>query len=153
INPPPSTEAAIRLAGVAGRVVVDRRIDPRLLQLNEAGFLNGHTPFGAVVGLTSALAAVLLGQKHVVLSNESSSDHATLLYRGRIINHQLGKSSAFAAAMHRYLAAHVAGDLHYFSLLRPFNELQIAQRFSELAPFHAVFRSCNRGRKTDTWCG
>jgi len=153
INPPPSTEAAIRLAGVAERVVVDRRIDPRLLQLNEAGFLNGHTPFGAVIGLASALAAVLLGRRHVALSNESSSDHATLLYRGRIINHQYGKSSAFEAAMHRYLAAYVATDLHYFSLLRPFNELQIAQRFSELTAFHSVFRSCNRGRKTDTWCG
>lgn len=153
INPPPSTEAAIGLAGVAGRVVVERRLDPRLLELNAAGFLNGHTPFGAVIGIESALAAVLLGRKYIALSNESSSDHATLLYRGRIINHQYGKSSAFEAAVHRYLAAHVAPDLHYFSLLRPFNELQIAQRFSELDAFHPVFRSCNRGRKTDTWCG
>lgn len=153
INPPPSTESAIQLAGVAGRVTVDRRIDPRLLELNAAGFLNGHTPFGAVIGFTSALVAVLLGRKYVALSNESSSDHAALLYRGRIINHQLGKSSAFEAAMHRYLAAHLATELHYFSFLRPFNELQIAQRFSELTAFHSVFRSCNRGRKTDTWCG
>ena len=153
INPPPSTESAIQVADVAERVVVDRRIDPRLLQLNEAGFLNGHTPFGAVIGLTSALAAILLGRRYIALSNESSSDHATLLYRGRVINHQFGKSSAFEAAVHRYLAAHVAADLHYFSLLRPFNELQIAQRFSELTAFHPAFRSCNRGRKTDTWCG
>lgn len=153
INPPPSTDAAIQIAGVAGRVVVDRRLDPRLLELNAAGFLNGHTPFGAVVAFTSALAAVLLGRRHVALSNESSSDHATLLYRGRTINHQYGKSSAFEAALHRYLAAHVATDLHYFSLLRPFNELQIAQAFSEKAAYHPVFRSCNRGRKTDTWCG
>lgn len=153
VNPPASTEAAIRTAGVAERVVVERRIDPRLLELNEAGFLNGHTPFGAVIGLASALAAVVLGRNYVTLSNESSSDHATLLYRGRVINHQYGKSSAFEAAMHRYLAAYVAADLHYFSLLRPFNELQIAQRFSELTPFHADFRSCNRGRRTDTWCG
>ena len=153
INPPPSTEAAIGLAGVAERVVVDRRIDPRLLELNEAGFLNGHTPIGAVIGLASSLAAVLQRRKHVVLSNESSSDHATLRYRGRFINHQVGKSAAFEAAMHRYLAAYVATELHYFSVLRPFGELPIAQRFSELTAFHSVFRSCNRGRKTDTWCG
>jgi UDP-N-acetyl-alpha-D-muramoyl-L-alanyl-L-glutamate epimerase len=153
INPPPSTEAAIGIADVAARVVVDRRIDPRLLELNEAGFLNGHTPFGAVVGFTSALAAVLLGRRYIALSNESSSDHATLVYRGRVINHQLGKSSAFEAALHRYLRAHVASELHYFSVLRPFNELQIAQRFAELTAFHPAFRSCNRGRKTDTWCG
>ena len=153
INPPPSTDAALRIAGDAERVTVERRLDPRLFELNQAGFLNGHTPFGAVIGFTSALAAVLSGRKHITLSNESSADHATLLYRGRLINHQHGKSSAFEVAMHRYLAAYVATDLHYFSLLRPFNELQIAQRFSELRAFHPVFRSCNRGRKTDTWCG
>jgi UDP-N-acetyl-alpha-D-muramoyl-L-alanyl-L-glutamate epimerase len=153
INPPPSTDEAIRIAGVTDPVVVARQIDPRLLQLNEAGFLNGHTPFGVVIGFASALAAVLLGRKYIALSNESSSDHATLLYRGKVINHQYGKSSAFEAAMHAYLAEHVAQDLHYFSLLRPFNELRIAQRFSELSRFHPVVRSCNRGRKTDAWCG
>jgi UDP-N-acetyl-alpha-D-muramoyl-L-alanyl-L-glutamate epimerase len=153
INPPPSTNTAIRLAGVADRVIVDRRIDPRLLQLNEAGFLNGHTPFGAVIAMTSALAAVAVGRRFIALSNESSADHAPLLHRGRSINHQVGKSSAFETSLHRYLAAHLAADLHYFSLLRPFNELQIARRFSELTAFHAVFRSCNRGRKTDSWCG
>ena len=153
INPPPSTDAAIQLAGVTNRVVVDRRIDPRLLELNARGFLNGHTPFGAVIGFASALAAVCLGRKYVALSNESSSDHAALSYRGRVINHQLAKSSVFEAAIHAYLARHVATDLHYFSLLRPYNELQIAQRFSELTAFHPVFRSCNRGRKTDSWCG
>lgn len=153
VNPPASTEAAIRAAEVPGRVTVDRRLDPRLLQLNEAGFLNGHTPFGAVIAFASALAAVLLGQRYIALSNESSSDHATLLYRGRVINHQYGKSAAFEAALHRYLAGHVARDLHYFSLLRPFNEIQIAQRFSALTAFHPVVRSCNRGRRTDSWCG
>ncbi len=153
INPPASTEAAIQLCGVTERVFVERRLDPRLIELNAAGFLNGHTPFGAVVALTSALAAVWLGRKHVTLSNESSSDHATLLYRGRVINHQHGKSAVFEAAMHHYLAAYVASELHYFSLLRPFNELQIAQRFSDLGALHSVFRSCNRGRKTDSWCG
>ena len=153
INPPPSTESAIRIAGVADRVVVRRRLDPRLIELNRAGFPNGHTPFGAVIAFASALAAVLLGRKHITLSNESSSDYAPLLYRGRRINHQYGKSRAFEAALHRYLADHVATDLHYFSLLRPFNELQIAQRFSDLTAFHPVFRSCNRGRKADAWCG
>jgi UDP-N-acetylmuramoylalanine--D-glutamate ligase len=153
INPPPSTESALRLAGVSGRAFVTRRLDPRLLELNDAGFLNGHTPFGAVIAFASALAAVLLGRRFLALSNESSSDYATLLYRGRIINHQYGKSWAFEAALHRYLATYVATDLHYFSLLRPFNELQIARRFSTLTALHPAFRSCNRGRKTDSWCG
>lgn len=153
INPPPSTEAAVQIADVAERIVVNRRLDPRLLELNQVGFLNGHTPFGAVIAFLSALAAVMLGRRFIALSNESSSDYSPLLYGGRVINHQFGKSWALEEALHRYLARFVAADLHYFSLLRPFNELQIAQRFAELPQFHPVFRSCNRGRKTDTWCG
>ncbi len=153
INPPPSTDSAIRLADISNRVVVTRRLDPRLLELNQAGFLNGHTPFGAVIAFMSALAAVVLGRKYIALSNESSSDYSPLFYGGRVINHQFGKSWALETAIHRYLAQFVAADLQYFSLLRPFNELQIAQRFSALKKFHPVFRSCNRGRKSDTWCG
>ncbi len=153
INPPPSTGAAMDIVGIADRAVIDRRIDPRLLDVNKAGYLNGHTPFGAVVALASALAAVTLRRDQIVLSNESSSDHSTLVYRGKIINHQLGKSSSLEAAMHRYIASWVAADLRYFSVLRPFNELQIAGRFAALTELHGVVRSCNRGRKTDAWCG
>ncbi len=153
INPPPSTDEAVKIAARATGVSVSRRIDPRLLELNRGGYLNGHTPFGAVIGFASAVAAVLLGHQHIVLSNESSANHATVRYRGQTINHQWGKSSAFEAAMHRYLGAYVARDLDYFSLLRPFNELRIAQGFGALKHLHGVFRSCNRGRKTDSWCG
>lgn len=153
INPPASTEAAIAVAGISRRVVVTRRLDPRLLELNRGGFLNGHTPFGAVVAFMSAMVAVVLGKKLVTLSNESSSDYSPLIYGGRLINHQFGKSWLLEAALHRYLSRFLARDLRYFSLLRPFNELQIAKRFGELGKFHSVFRSCNRGRKSDTWCG
>ena len=153
INPPPSTEAAVQLAHATEHVVVHRRIDPRLLELNAEGFLNGHTPFGAVIAFVSAVAAVLLRKKHICLSNESSADYAPLSYRNKVINHQHAKSWAFEADLHRYLAEHVAPGLCYFSLLRPFNELQISRRASELTAFHSVLRSCNRGRKTDTWCG
>ncbi|MBL8740761.1 MAG: hypothetical protein JNK04_06700, partial [Myxococcales bacterium] len=153
INPPASTEAAIAVADIAKRVVVTRRLDPRLLELNQVGFLNGHTPFGAVIAFMSAMVAVVLGRKHITLSNESSSDYSPLVYGGRTINHQFGKSWPLEAALHRYLSRFLATELRYFSLLRPFNELQIAKRFGELAKFHSVFRSCNRGRKSDTWCG
>ncbi len=153
INPPPSTTAAIELAAAGACVLVERRLDPRLRELNAKGFLNGHTPFGIVVGIGAALAAVVLGHAHVVLSNEASSDHPTRVDGDRVVNHQYGKSWAFEVALRDYLARYIANDLEYFSLLRPFNELQIAQRFAELRSMHGVFRSCNRGRATDTWCG
>jgi len=43
--------------------------------------------------------------------------------------------------------------LHYFSFLRPVNELQIAALFSQFTHHHAGFRSCNVGSKQDVWCG
>ena len=43
--------------------------------------------------------------------------------------------------------------MQYFSFLRPLNELQIASLFSQCEDYHEVFRSCNAGSKTDSWCG
>ena len=33
------------------------------------------------------------------------------------------------------------------------NELQIAKLFSRAKDYHKVFKSCNAGSKTDSWCG
>ena len=59
INPTP---AGLDTAAVAGypshqTVVVRRTIHPRLLELNRQGFLNGHTPFSAVVAFSAYLTA------------------------------------------------------------------------------------------------
>src|SRR6185437_5361036 len=49
--------------------------------------------------------------------------------------------------------------LNYFSLLRPYSELWVAERFSRLRAYHHVFRSCNRAfhidpaARLDHWCG
>jgi hypothetical protein len=43
--------------------------------------------------------------------------------------------------------------VQYFSFLRPLSELQIAKLFSQCKAYHPVFRSCNVGSKTDSWCG
>jgi len=44
-------------------------------------------------------------------------------------------------------------DVSYFSLLRPLYEVEIAERFSTHTKYHKVFRSCNRGKKDNAWCG
>jgi len=49
----------------------------------------------------------------------------------------------------RYLAA----DAHFWSLLRPLYELQVVKLFSAHPRQFPVFRSCNRGSKTNAWCG
>ena len=37
--------------------------------------------------------------------------------------------------------------------MRPLSEYQIAALFARQEAFHAIFRSCNAGSKTDSWCG
>ena len=54
----------------------------------------------------------------------------------------------------RYYVNHfISPDIEYFSFLRPLNELQIALLFSGFPKYLDVFKSCNVGSRTDTWCG
>lgn len=128
-----------------------RSIDPMLLELNRQGFLNGHTPFSAIVAFLSFYCAYLCGARDIVLSNESSADEANIAGTG--VNHQYSKSYAFECDFAKYAERNLCPDIRYFSLLRPFSELQIAKQFAAYPEFHAQFRSCNRGSKANVWCG
>ncbi|MEI7661078.1 MAG: hypothetical protein WCK34_02715 [Bacteroidota bacterium] len=130
---------------------IRRTIDPQLLRLNDLGFLNGHTPFSALLAFVTLLAAILSGRRNIALSNESSASEATI--DGTEINHQYSKSFQFETDFRDYVRRWISEDLNYFSFLRPLNELQIASLFSRYKRYHPVFKSCNAGSKTDTWCG
>ncbi len=130
---------------------VRRSIDPALLRLNEQGFLNGHTPFSALLAFVTVLAAIVTGRRHIALSNESSANEPTI--EGTHINHQYSKSLQFESDFRGYVKQWICSDINYFSFLRPLNELQIASIFSGLLCYHPVFKSCNAGSKTDSWCG
>ncbi|MFP4471489.1 MAG: hypothetical protein ACLFPE_12435, partial [Bacteroidales bacterium] len=153
INPRRASLDTARVAGFSRDEVfeVSRSIDPELLRLNEQGFLNGHTPFSAVVAFNTVLAARLTNSRHIALSNESSANEATI--PGTNINHQYSKSWAFEADFRTYCAKYITPDANYFSLLRPLNELQIARLFARAPKYFNDFKSCNAGSKTDTWCG
>lgn len=127
-----------------------RTIDPALLELNRRGFLNGHTPFSAIVAFLSAYCAFLIGAKDIVLSNESSANESNI--EGLTVNHQYSKSYEFERDFSDYLNRNIGVPIRYFSLLRPFNELQIAKMFASLPQFLPVFRSCNAGSKKNIWC-
>lgn len=152
INPRQATLDTARVAGLTDRTITARRtIDPALLELNQRGFLNGHTPFSAVVAFSSVIAAYLNGLDYVALSNESSANESTVA--GSAVNHQYSKSFEFEQDFIQYEQAHIRSGVRYFSLLRPLSEFQIARLFSSLKQYHPVFRSCNAGSKTDVWCG
>ncbi len=153
LNPRAASVRTIEIAGfpIENAAVVNRKLDPELFKLNAAGFLNGHTPFSALLAFVSALTALLSGTGNIALSNESSANQSTV--PGSEINHQYSKSFEFEQDFNWYLKHYVHPDLRYFSFLRPLNELQIALLFSHLPQHHFSFRSCNVGSKTDSWCG
>ncbi len=153
LNPNP---ARIRTAENAGYtksdiIVINRKIDPELLKLNNLGFLNGHTPFSALLAFNSLLAAVLTGNKFIALSNESSANESTVA--DSHVNHQYSKSYEFESDFRNYTHKYICSGLEYFSLLRPLNELQIAKLFANYESYFLKFRSCNVGSKEDKWCG
>ena len=153
LNPREASLHSIDIAGFSEKeaVVVNRKFDPELLKLNDAGFLNGHTPFSALLAFVSAFTALLSGIGNIALSNESSANQSTV--PGSKINHQYSKSFEFEQDFDWYLKSYIHPELHYFSFLRPLNELQIAYLFSGFPQHHFSFRSCNVGSKTDSWCG
>jgi hypothetical protein len=150
--------ATAERAGIR-RLVVERRISPRLLELNQAGALNGHVPVSAVIAFILVTAAVLYGFDSAALSNEGSADEPELVWKGRPINHEYSKGLIFEQAADRLMSEELLAGFRYFSFLRPLSELSIAARFAELAAYHPIFRSCNAafrlapaGRARE-WCG
>lgn len=148
MNPRGATVECARVAGfpIDEVLVIRRTIDPTLLELNKLGYLNGHTPFSAMLAFYTRLASALSGIPNVALSNESSANESTV--SGSYVNHQYSKSLEFEDDFRAY-----CNNFNYFSFLRPLSELQIAMLFSRFTDYHDVFRSCNVGSKQDIWCG
>lgn len=152
INPIISAIHSVQASGYQDRYIqVYRQLDPVLLEKNAQGFLNGHTPFSAMAAFVSYLVAYLYEKKYICLSNEDSANESTI--QGSTVNHQYSKSFMFEQDFVEYTTTYFQQDIHYFSLLRPLSELQIAAIFSKLDAYLPVFRSCNVGQKQGVWCG
>jgi hypothetical protein len=138
---------------------IQRELAPGLFELNRLGAWNGHIPVTAVNSAILAVAAILYGYDSIAFANERSASAATLEYEGQQVNHQWSKGYAFETLLGDWLHSHVAADLNYFSLLRPYSELAITRAFAKLTPYFDVFSSCNRNFKilgpkpADRWCG
>jgi hypothetical protein len=132
-------------------LLVRRTLDANMLELNKQGYLNGHTPFSAMAAFASYLTAMVWGRKYITLSNESSANESTI--KGSDVNHQYSKTFEFEQDFNAYTKKYLTDEIHYFSLLRPLSELQIAGIFAKLKAYLPVFRSCNVGQKKGEWCG
>lgn len=143
--------ANIECANISGynTITIKRILDKKIIELNKEGFLNGHTPFSAIVAFTSFLCAYLSNKKYIILSNEDSANQSTVL--GTNINHQYSKTYEFENDFNEYTKKYFNIDIKYFSLLRPLTEFQIGMLFSKLEKYHKTFKSCNLGSKGETW--
>jgi hypothetical protein len=138
---------------------VEREWDEQLGELNKADALNGHIPISAIFGCVGAIVAVLSGKRDIVVSNEQSANEPTLHYQGVAINHQYSKSEEFEEDFQHFLQESFGDSIRYYSLLRPFSEIRIAELFTQIAfeKYKDVFSSCNRayvhGSDHMSWCG
>ena len=153
LNPAPAARDVARVAGCARSVVVERTLDPAMLEMNRRGYLNGHTPFSAYLAFLGAACSVVHGHRNVIVSNERSCDEPAAHYLGADVIHQYSKTYRFEARVADYMRRHLAGDARFWSLLRPLYELQVVKLFSAHPRQFSVFRSCNRGSKDNAWCG
>jgi len=155
----PQSPAAAQIAGLsrANNIIkITRQLDPKLLQLNQANYLNGHTPFSARLAFETSLVATLLGHQQILLGNEFSANEGNVPFHDTTVNHQYSKTFEFEQVFRQYAQKYlVSAELQapeYLSLLRPIFELQIAAIFAQYPRYHSIFRSCNRGQQTNVWC-
>lgn len=153
VNPRGASSECARIAGYEEKEIYapKRTLDSRLIDLNKKGFLNGHTPFSAILAFSSYISAVIIGRKNIALSNEASANEANV--KGTNINHQYSKSIEFENDFREYIDKFICKNgPNYFSMLRPLSEWQIVRAFVKEPKYFEIFKSCNVGSKQDIWC-
>ena len=140
-----------KIAGIDDEHIIEirRTIDKNLIELNSQGFINGHTPFSAMLAFVSYFVAYLTSKKYIALSNENSANESNVV--GEKVNHQYSKSFEFECDFENYVSKYLKAPVKYFSFLRPLNELQIAKLFAKHEQYHSTFKSCNVGSKEKEW--
>ncbi|MGQ0744350.1 MAG: hypothetical protein ACT4OS_08470 [Acidimicrobiales bacterium] len=160
---PTAESAAVVAAGApsggwgGGPVAIDRSLDGRLLDLNRAGYLNGHTPVSAWLAVAGLAVAETLGATRVAAGNSASDDapNLTAEFDGQpwAINHQWSKSAQFERALARVTGPHRC----YASPLRSLLETAVVAAVIRHDPARAdTYLACNRSAAAGQpggWCG
>ena len=137
-------------------IKIQRFLDWQVFQKHK---YDGHIPISAIYAFLGIFCAVLYKYSYFVVANEYSSNFGNIKYKGQIINHQWSKSSEFENLFSEYVSSFISPDVKYFSLLRPFYEIRIAEMFSGYKKYFSYFSSCNKNFKlvkeerTGLWCG
>lgn len=145
-------------AGCQNPILIRRKIDPKLFELNDQGAYNGHVPITGILSFVMAFASILYGYDTVVMSNEQSANEGNLVRDGLTINHQYSKSLEFEQDFNDLMTNNILQNFCYFSLLRPLSESGIAALFARTPKYFPTFKSCNRnfhlaeGDRKYGWC-
>ena len=151
-------EAAIQRTSEMPVLFLRRHLDPKLRDVNAADALNGHVPITAINALMLVILGRLSGAQSVIFANERSADEPTIRQDGIVANHQYSKSSNFENIMRDAIGTADPLAPAYFSVLRPYSEIWIAEKFSALQEAFPRFTSCNQnfritGAEPPRWCG
>ena len=141
-------------------IQVKRKIDPKLIEYNKQGAINGHVPITSINSAIAVLTALFFDCQDVVFSNEKSADSEnTINAEGDKVNHQYSKSYEFEKDFSAVIVNEVTQDVHYYSQQRQFSELEILEKFAKYPQYFPVFSSCNRNfhidgshNKNSLWC-
>ncbi len=158
VNPGRPIKDVMGVADVKGSILITRKIDKALFELNEKGAMNGHVPITGILSFIMACGAILYGYDSVVMSNEGSASEGNMEFGGIDVNHQYSKSLEFELDFEGFIKNHVLANFSYFSFLRPLSETGIACLFSSQDKYFEHFKSCNRNFHIDEgvrqygWC-
>ena len=139
-------------------IIIKRFLDEKIFQKHEGSY-NGHIPISAIVAFLGELAAILYNYSYIVVGNEQSSNFGNVVYMGEEVNHQWSKSSEFEGLLQSYTKKYICGGVIYFSLLRPFFEIRVAEMFAKHKKYFPYFSSCNKNftvskkQPSSLWCG
>ena len=141
-------------------VVIRRFIDKE--NLKRAGGMNGHVPVTIINQALAAVQAILFGFSIVDfgIGKEGLEPHAMI---GDLpVNHQWSKTKEAQDLLKEYIRRYIATDLVLDSVLKEYNELEIAEQFAKLCwdKFGDKFSSCNvanyrqdADNRVLKWCG
>lgn len=136
---------------------VKRILDLQLFEPIPDSF-NGHIPVSVIYSLVGYLLGLLYHFSHIVVGNEHSSNVGNILYESTEINHQWSKSIEYERSFQQLCKTSLTKNITYFSVLRPFYEIRIVEKFTQFPQYFSSFTSCNRAFKIQNptktlWCG
>lgn len=130
------------------RVFIKRKLSKNILEAISLWLYNWHVPITWMIAFILELVCYLYDYKYIVLSNEASANYENTIWNWVKINHQWSKSLEFEKDFWNYVEKYISSNTKYFSLLRPFYEIKIAELFAKLwHKYFSSFSSCNTNFK------